>query len=123
MEFNDHKPIYLQIADNICEKILSGEWPEGDRIPSVRELGSTLGVNPNTIMRTYEHLTTSMIIYNKRGVGYFVEPGSKQKILTLQRTIFINEELPAIIKKMEMLGLTLSDLPKSCIKSCIQRIN
>ena len=112
MEFNEHKPIYLQISDNICERILSGDWPEEERIPSVRELGSILGVNPNTILRTYEHLTGSTIIYNKRGVGFFVEPGAKKKILSMQRDIFVNEELPLILKKMEMLGISLSDLPK-----------
>ena len=48
MEFNQNKPIYLQIADGINEKILSGELKEGDRILSVRELGGELGVNPNT---------------------------------------------------------------------------
>jgi DNA-binding transcriptional regulator YhcF (GntR family) len=112
MEFNEHKPIYLQIADNICEKILSGEWPEDERIPSIRELGSTLGVNPNTIMRTYEHLTSSMVIYNKRGIGFFVESGAKEKIFSIQRNTFINEELPLIIKKMEILGIDKSFITK-----------
>ena len=69
MEFNQNKPIYLQIADGISEKILSGELKEGDRILSVRELGSELGVNPNTAMRSYEKLTMDGIIYNQRGIG------------------------------------------------------
>ena len=72
MEFNQNKPIYLQIADGISEKILSGELKEGDRILSVRELGGELGVNPNTAMRSYEKLTMDGIIYNQRGIGYFV---------------------------------------------------
>ena len=53
MEFKDHQAIYLQIAESVCEKILHGEWKEEDRIPSVRELGATLGVNPNTVATTY----------------------------------------------------------------------
>lgn len=73
MEFNEHKPIYLQIADNLCDKILSGEWQPEERIPSVRELGIVLGVNPNTIMRTYEHLQSADVIFNKRGVGYYIK--------------------------------------------------
>ena len=72
MEFDSNKPIFLQIADSFHEKILSGELNPGDRIMSVRELGGELGVNPNTVMRSYEKMTASGIIYNKRGIGYFI---------------------------------------------------
>ena len=66
MEFDQHKPIYLQIADSICERILTGQWPEGDRIPSVRECGIALEVNPNTVARSYDELSQDGIIHNKR---------------------------------------------------------
>ena len=72
MNFNTEKPIYLQIVDVISDRILSGELKGGDRIPSVREYGADIGVNPNTMMRSYEKLTADGIIYNKRGIGYFV---------------------------------------------------
>ena len=78
MEFDQHKPIYLQIADAICERILTGQWPEGDRIPSVRECGVSLEVNPNTVARSYDELSTEGIIHNKRGIGYFVSPGLRR---------------------------------------------
>ncbi len=110
MEFNVHKPIYLQISDTICDKILGDEWREEERIPSVRELGITLGVNPNTIMRTYDHLQSIEIIYNKRGVGYYVTAGAKATIVSLQREQFIKEELPKITKRMNLLGLKPSDI-------------
>ena len=57
MEFNNNKSIYLQICDAICEQILSGKLGPDERIPSVREYGAEIGVNPNTIMRSYEKLT------------------------------------------------------------------
>ncbi len=76
MEFNDHKPIYLQIADTVCDKIVSGEWNAEDRVPSVRELGMTLGVNPNTIMRSYEYLQTINVIYNKMWEEYELTPNN-----------------------------------------------
>ena len=110
MEFNEHKPIYLQISDTICDKILSCEWLEEERIPSVRELGVTLGVNPNTIMRTYEHLQSIEIISNKRGVGYFVNTGAKNTIIALQREQFIRDELPKIKRRMNLLGLKPSEI-------------
>lgn len=61
MEFNSNKAIYLQISDMICEQILSGALAADDRIPSVREYGASIGVNPNTVMRTYEKLTNEGI--------------------------------------------------------------
>jgi Predicted transcriptional regulators len=110
MEFNAHKAIYLQICDQINEKILSGELKSEDRIPSVRELGATLGVNPNTIMRAYDYLQNKGIIYNKRGIGYFISSEAKELVLNDIRTYFIEEELPLIFKKMDLLGIRLEDL-------------
>ncbi|MDP3436631.1 MAG: GntR family transcriptional regulator [Bacteroidales bacterium] len=110
MVFNEHKPIYLQISDNVCDKILSGEWSAEERIPSVRELGTILGVNPNTIMRTYDHLQTIEIIYNKRGVGYYVTSNARVKIIKIQKDQFLKEDLPQIIKKMSQLGINPCEL-------------
>jgi len=112
MEFNEHKPIYLQIADTICDKILSEEWKPEERIPSVRELGVLLGVNPNTIMRTYDYLQSSDIIFNKRGVGYFISKDAKTTIISVQKHKFIQEELPKILKRMKLLGINPSELLK-----------
>ena len=67
MEFNGNKSIYLQICDEICERVLSGGLGPDMRIPSVREYGSEIGVNPNTVMRSYEKLTNEGVIYNRRG--------------------------------------------------------
>jgi DNA-binding transcriptional regulator YhcF (GntR family) len=110
MDFNQNKPIYLQIADSICEKILSGEYLPDERILSVRELGISLGVNPNTIARVYEHLQGMEIIYNKRGIGYFVAPYAPEKVLQSHREEFLRNELPAMVKKMKLLGIPLEVL-------------
>jgi DNA-binding transcriptional regulator YhcF (GntR family) len=110
MEFNSNRSIYLQICDSICEKVLSEELKQDDRILSVREYGAEIGVNPNTIMRSYEKLTNEGIIYNKRGIGYFISSEAKEKILESQRKEFIENELPLIKRKMELLGLKKEDL-------------
>ncbi len=111
MEFNANKSIYLQIADAICEKILSGELNGEDRIPSVREYGTEIGVNPNTVMRSYEKLTNDGIIYNKRGIGYFVTPDARGKVLSSLQREFFETEWPAVLRKMKLLEISLSDLP------------
>lgn len=110
MEFRKQKPIYLQIADRLMEQILSGEYAAEDRVPSVRDVAEAMGVNPNTVMRTFEFLQGEEIIYNRRGVGYFVSPDAKQKILAEQRREFLEEELPLIKQKMKMLGIDIKML-------------
>lgn len=105
MDFKKQKPIYLQIADRLMEQILQGEPAEDDRMPSVRDVAASMGVNPNTVMRTFEQLQSEEIIYNRRGVGYFVSPDAKKKILAEQRREFLEEELPLIKQKMQVLGI------------------
>ncbi len=110
MEFNSNKSIYLQICDAICEQILSGGLLPDGRIPSVREYGADIGVNPNTVMRSYEKLTNDGIIYNKRGIGYFISPDAKGIVLNEQRRDFIENELPQILKRASLLGIDLKQL-------------
>ncbi len=110
MEFDSNKSIYLQICDTICENILSGDLAPDSRIPSVREYGADIGVNPNTVMRSYEKLTSEGIIYNRRGIGYFISPDAKEIVLQSQRNEFLCQELPKIIQRMKLLGIDPSVL-------------
>ena len=109
MEFDTNKPIYLQIADNICERILSGEFKPGSRIPSVREWGATIGVNPNTVARSYDILTDRKVIYNQRGIGFFVTDNAIGVIRDTERRKFIEEELPAFLSRAALLGIDIKD--------------
>lgn len=112
MEFDSNRPIWLQIYDSICERILSGEFmPEG-RIPSVREFGADIGVNPNTVARSYEKLTDAGIIYTKRGLGYFVSADAVETVKAEERKNFMEEELPRLLKRMYLLGID----PKEVLK-------
>ena len=86
------------------------QWPEGQKITSVRELAATIEVNPNTVMRTYSYLQEAGVIQNKRGVGYFVSPGASQKINNMQRKEFVEKELPEFIRKMELLKIDMTEL-------------
>lgn len=113
MEFTNNKPIYIQIADNLSERILKGEFAEGSRIPSVREWGAGIGVNPNTVARSYELLTNMNVISNQRGIGYFVENGAREVILERQRKEFLETELPYFLEKAKLLGVDLKALSQS----------
>ena len=112
MKFKESKPIYLQIADRICDEILQGQYQEEERIPSVREYAATVEVNANTVVRSFDYLQGQDIIYNKRGLGYFVSPGGRERILELRKEVFLREELPEFFRQLKMLGIPLSDVEK-----------
>ncbi|MBN2813626.1 MAG: GntR family transcriptional regulator [Bacteroidales bacterium] len=110
MEFGDSNAIYLQIADHFCENILLRKWKAGDRIPSVREMAVNIEVNPNTVLRTYNYLQDRGIIFNKRGIGYFVSEDGLEKTILLRKEDFISRELPKLFKAMHLLHLSMEDL-------------
>lgn len=108
MEFDANKPIYIQIADNLCDRILSGAFMPGSRIPSVREWGATIGVNPNTVARSYDILTDRKVIFNQRGIGFFVADNAIDVIRDTERRKFIEEELPAFLNRAALLDIDIS---------------
>lgn len=112
MEFQNGKSIFLQIADTITDKVVSGEFAAGEKIPSVRELAAEMGVNPNTIMRTYSELQAMSIIENQRGIGYFVNPDAQKIILQGKKEEFFNKILPDFLKQAALLGITAGELKK-----------
>jgi GntR family transcriptional regulator len=113
MEFGNDKAIYLQITDYFCENILLQKWKAGDRIPSVREIAVNIEVNPNTVMRTFTYLQDKGIIFNKRGIGYFVAEDGLEKTRTLRKEDFVNNELPRFFKAMSLLHFTMDDVNTS----------
>jgi DNA-binding transcriptional regulator YhcF (GntR family) len=110
MEFRDDQAIYLQIAETFCENILLGKWKVLDRIPSVRDIAVEIEVNPNTVVRTYTYLQEKGIIFNKRGVGYFVSEDGVEKTIALLKENFVFTELPRFFKTMHLLNLSLDDM-------------
>ena len=112
MEFHNKKAIYLQIADYFYDNILRKKMKEGERIPSVRDLAVQTEVNPNTVMRTYTYLQNNEIIYNKRGIGYFISEGAFDKSLDSKKNEFIKDELPGIFKTMQALNMSFEDVKK-----------
>ena len=112
MEFKNSKSISVQIADDISEKVLSGALPVGEKIPSVRELAAEMGVNPNTIVRSYSELQKKEIIENQRGIGYFVTDKAVKIINDWKKKEFFETELPDFKKKVEVLNISFDELKK-----------
>ena len=105
MKFKESKSIYLQIADRICDEILQGQYMEEERIPSVREYAAT-------VVRTYDYLQGQEIIYNKRGIGYFVSAGAKDRIIALRKNTFLHEDLPEFFRQVKTLDIPMKEIEK-----------
>lgn len=112
MNFKETKAIYLQIADRICDEILLGQYQEDERIPSVREYAAIVEVNANTVMRSFDYLQSQDIIYNKRGIGYFVSSGARKLILSLRRKTFLKDDLEYFFKQLYTLGISPDEVAR-----------
>jgi DNA-binding transcriptional regulator YhcF (GntR family) len=113
MNFTNDKAIYIQMADRLMDEILAGKYKDDDRIPSVREYAVLLEVNTNTAVKAYDELARANIIYNKRGLGYFVTPGAKKKILRERKKEFMQERLPELFRQMQLLGIDIKEVDEA----------
>lgn len=103
-------PIFQQLAFKICDEILDNKFQTDSRIPSVRELAADCEVNPNTVLKSYEWLTNKGIIYNKRGLGYFVSVEAVGLILELRRQQFTGQYLPVVFRAMNQLSISMEEV-------------
>ena len=123
MNFKESRPIYLQIAERIMDEILQNVYEESDRIPSVREYAAEVEVNANTVARSFDYLQTREIIFNKRGIGYFVANGAKDTIRTLRKKEFVEESLPELFRKMALLDISIDDVNTLYKRHCGNQID
>ena len=107
---SQEKTIFGKLAYQICEEILEGKYHSEDRIPSVRDLAETFEVNYNTILRAMELLQREEIVYQKRGIGYFVSPNARQRILRAHKREFMQQRLPEVFRQARLLGITLDEI-------------
>lgn len=109
---SQEKTIFGKLAYQLCEEILAGKYHEEDRIPSVRDLAETFEVNYNTILRAMELLQREEIVYQKRGIGYFVSPNARLRILEAHRRDFLQHRLPEVFHQARLLGITLDEITR-----------
>lgn len=110
IDFTTNRPIFKQIADSICDRILQGEYPPGSKIMSVRELGATLQVNINTVMRAIEYLQQRDIVYIKRGIGNFVSDDAVSAIRQLRRQTFLADEIDYFFRQLNSIEIEPDEL-------------
>ena len=112
MNFNESSPIYLQIAEKLCDGVLSGLYGAGQRIPSVREMAVAIEVNPNTVQRTYTTLQEWGIVEMRRGQG--VAPDALSKTRARRRRTLEQEEIPRIIAHLNALSMSIDEFSALC---------
>ncbi len=100
------------MGERLCDEILADKYKDDDRIPSVREYAVLLEVNTNTAVKAFDELARANIIYNKRGLGYFVTPGAKQQILRERKKQFMKERLPELFRQMRLLDIKIEEVCK-----------
>lgn len=109
-QFNDTQPIFLQISERIAEMILSKAAREGEALPSVRQISAELQVNPLTVTRAYQSLVDIGVVESRRGMGMYVQPGARGRLLAHERERFLKEEWPRIAKRLAALELDPAEL-------------
>ncbi len=120
MNFSNDKAIYIQIAERLCDEILAGKYKEDERIPSVREYAVLLEVNANTTVKSYDLLAGEGVIYNKRGLGYFVSAGAKKQIKKARKQEFMKERLPELARQMALLDISIDEV-KDELEKALQK--
>lgn len=112
-QWNDSQPIYWQLKERTIAMILDGTLTEGEALPSVRTVASEFQLNPITVSKSYQALVDDDLVEKRRGLGMFVRTGARQKLMESEREKFLSEEWPAMVIRIQQLGLDTNKLLQS----------
>ena len=107
---NIEKPIFIQIAEQLEDSIITGVFPEETKIPSTNEISALLNINPHTVLKGMNLLVDEEIIYKKRGLGMFVKEGAVEKIRRKRQGLFYNQYIAAMIAEASKLKMTKEEI-------------
>lgn len=112
MEFNfdNERPIYIQLVELIRIKIVSGEFQRGQKIPSVRELALAMKVNPNTMQKALVELEDEKLIYTERTNGKYVT--EDEKLIEEVKNELAKEKVESYINSMNSIGISFDEAVK-----------
>ncbi len=111
--WKDNVPIYRQLRERVVAMILEGTLNEGEALPSVRQVAADYQINPLTVSKAYQELVDEQLVEKRRGLGMFVTEGAHEALLKSERERFLNQEWPALVARIERLGLDLETLLKA----------
>ena len=116
MIWNDTTPIWLQLKERVIAMMLDGELKPGDPLPSMRTVAAEFQINHLTVSRAYPELADEMLVEKRRGLGMYVTEGAAEKLMASERERFLREEWPAVIARIQRLGLSMDELMRTKAK-------
>ena len=108
--FDDHSPIYRQIAEQIKRDILHGVLAEEEQVMSTNQYAAFYRINPATAAKAFQSLVDEGVLYKKRGIGMFVTEGAREQLLAQHRERFFSEVLAPVVEEARTIGIPLSDV-------------
>ena len=113
IHWNGDIPIYIQLYQQVIQRVLDGNIKEGEALPSVRKVAAEYQLNPVTISKAYQMLQDEQYVEKQRGKGLFVKPGAPHRILEKERNSFLSNEWPLLLQKISRLNLSVEELPRT----------
>ena len=110
VEWNDKQPIYMQLRELVVERIMDGSFVEGEAVPSVRQVAADYQINHLTVAKAYQELVEIGLLEKRRGLGMFVTSGARSSLTKNEQQRFIDEELPAFIERVQLLGMGMNEV-------------
>ncbi|WP_439106418.1 GntR family transcriptional regulator [Congregibacter sp.] len=110
MEWTEGQPIYRQLRDLVIQRVMDGSFPEGEAIPSVRQVATDYRINHLTVGKAYQELVEMGLLEKRRGLGMFVASGARHSLTDDEQQKFLDDELPAFVARVRVLGLTMEDV-------------
>ena len=110
MEWTDGQPIYRQLRDLVIQRVMDGSFPEGEAIPSVRQVAMDYRINHLTVGKAYQELVEMGLLEKRRGLGMFVASGARNSLTNDEQQRFLDEELPAFVTRVRMLGMAMDEV-------------
>lgn len=107
---DDSRPIFEQVAQIISNDVISGALAEEAQVPSTNEFAAFYRINPATAAKGINLLVDQQILYKRRGIGMFVAPGAKEKLVSQRRQEFATQYLQPLVAEAAKLGLNAQDV-------------
>ncbi|GAA1582169.1 GntR family transcriptional regulator [Kribbella hippodromi] len=108
--FDDRSPIYLQIADQIKNDILTGALAEDEQVMSTNQYAAFYRINPATAAKGFGQLVDEGVLYKKRGIGMFVTPNARDLLRTGRKESFFADVVDPMIREAKAIGIPLTDI-------------
>lgn len=108
--FDGRDPIYVQIADRIRADVLSGALTEEEQVMSTTQYATTYRINPATAAKAFAELVEEGVLYKRRGVGMFVAPGARERLVAERRERFFADVVDPVAREAAVLGIPVDDI-------------